>query len=98
MLTPDGPRVLEFNCRFGDPETQSVLPLLDGDLAELLTAAAVGELHGVSVGWSRGAAVSVVLAAAGYPAQSDRGSTITGCDEAEARGALVFHARDGAPR
>jgi phosphoribosylamine--glycine ligase len=92
MLTPDGPRVLEFNCRFGDPETQSVLPLLDGDLAELLTAATVSELHGLSPGWSEKAAVSVVVAAGGYPAQSDRGSTITGCDEAEARGALVFHA------
>ena len=51
MLTPDGPRVLEFNCRFGDPETQSVLPLLDGDLTELLAAAAEGELQGVQVEW-----------------------------------------------
>ena len=92
MLTPDGPRVLEFNCRFGDPETQSVLPLLDGDLAELLAAAAVGELHGGSVAWRTGAAVSVVLAAGGYPAGTDRGSPIAGCDEAEAGGALVFHA------
>ena len=92
ILTPEGPRVLEFNCRFGDPETQSVLPLLDGDLAELLTAAAVGELHGVKVGCRTGAAVTVVLATDGYPTQSDRGSTITGCDEAEAGGALVFHA------
>jgi phosphoribosylamine--glycine ligase len=91
MLTPDGPRVLEFNCRFGDPETQSVLPLLDGDLAELLTAAAAGELHGKTVEWSARAAVSVVVAAEGYPADGDRGSTITGCDEAEASGALVFH-------
>jgi phosphoribosylamine--glycine ligase len=92
MLTPAGPRVLEFNCRFGDPETQSVLPLLDSDLAELLTAAAVGELSGVSPGWSRTSAVCVVLASAGYPADTEAGRVITGCDDAEARGALVFHA------
>ena len=91
MLTDAGPRVLEFNCRFGDPETQSVLPLLDGDLAALLSAAAVGELRGVSVDWSEQATVTVVLAAEGYPARSDRGSEITGCDAAEAH-ALVFHA------
>ena len=91
MLTEEGPRVLEFNCRFGDPETQSVLPLLDVDLAELLAAAAVGELRGVTVGWSERAAVTVVLAAEGYPKRSDRGSEITGCAAAEAR-ALVFHA------
>jgi phosphoribosylamine--glycine ligase len=92
MLTQDGPRVLEFNCRFGDPETQSVLPLLDGDLAEALTAASVGELAGVVLGTAPGAAVTVVLAAEGYPACSDRGSTIAGLDAAEAEGALVFHA------
>jgi phosphoribosylamine--glycine ligase len=92
MLTPDGPRVLEFNCRFGDPETQSILPLVDADLAEVLAAAAVGELRGVRVGTNAGAAVAVVLAAEGYPAQSDRGSLITGCEDAEAAGALVFHA------
>jgi phosphoribosylamine---glycine ligase len=91
MLTPDGPRVLEFNCRFGDPETQSVLPILDGDLGEALSAAAAGELAGVDLAVSKGAAVPVVLAAAGYPAEGDRGSTITGIDDAEAD-ALVFHA------
>ncbi len=91
MLTGDGPRVLEFNCRFGDPETQSVLPLLDGDLAEVLAAAAVGELRGASVGWNGQAAVTVVLAADGYPERSDRGSEITGAAAAES-GALVFHA------
>ena len=91
MLTDDGPRVLEFNCRFGDPETQSVVPLLDSDLAEVLSAAAVGELRGVSFDWSEQAAVTVVLAAEGYPERSDRGSEITGCAAAEER-ALVFHA------
>ncbi len=92
MLTSDGPRVLEFNCRFGDPETQSVLPLIDGDLAETCAAAATGELRGVTLGSSGAAAVAVVLAARGYPAESDRGSEISGHEEAEAGGALVFHA------
>ncbi len=92
MLTSEGPRVLEFNCRFGDPETQSVLPLLNGDLAELLAAAAEGELQGVGVDWRTGAAVSVVMASSGYPDSSGRGLTIAGCDEAEATGALLFHA------
>jgi phosphoribosylamine--glycine ligase len=92
MLTAEGPRVLEFNCRFGDPETQSVLPLLEGDLLEAVAAAAVGDLSGVSLETARGAAVTVVLAAGDYPAGSDRGSRIMGVDEAEAGGALVFHA------
>jgi len=92
MLTADGPRVLEFNCRFGDPETQSVLPIVEGDLLQALAAAALGELSGVPLETARGAAVTVVLAAADYPAGSDRGSRITGVEEAEADGALVFHA------
>jgi phosphoribosylamine---glycine ligase len=92
MLTDDGPRVLEFNCRFGDPETQSVVPLLEDDLAEALAAAALGELSGVELRTGTGAAVTVVLAASGYPGSHDRGSTITGVDEAERDGALVFHA------
>jgi len=91
MFTKDGPRVLEFNCRFGDPETQAVLPLLEGDLLEVLAAAASGDLGGVAIGASAAAAVTVVLAAEGYPAAADRGSTISGVDEAEAGGALVFH-------
>jgi phosphoribosylamine--glycine ligase len=92
MLSPEGPRVLEFNCRFGDPETQSVLPLVDGDLAVVLAAAAAGELGGAELGTVPGAAVTVVLAAAGYPEHGDRGSPIRGVDAAEAAGALVFHA------
>jgi len=91
MLTKDGPRVLEFNCRFGDPETQAMLPLLEGDLLEVLAAAASGDLGGVAIGAGAAAAVTVVLAAEGYPAAADRGSTISGVDEAEAGGALVFH-------
>lgn len=92
MLTDDGPRVLEFNCRFGDPETQSVLPLLDGDLLELLAAAARGELAGAPGATASGAAVTVVVSAAAYPAAGDRGTAIRGIEEAEALGALVFHA------
>ena len=100
MLTPNGPRVLEYNCRFGDPETQSLMPLLDGDLLEVLAAAAAGGLAGASLPAGSGAAVTVVLAAGDYPSRGDQGSAITGIEEAEAGGALVFHAgtalRDGA--
>jgi phosphoribosylamine---glycine ligase len=92
MITPDGVRVLEFNCRFGDPETQSVLPLVEGDLLYALAAAAAGELEGVELATAPGAAVTVVVAARDYPAEGDRGSTITGIEAAEAAGALVFHA------
>jgi phosphoribosylamine--glycine ligase len=99
MLTADGPRVLEYNCRFGDPETQSLLPLLEGDLLAALAAAAAGDLGEVELGRAEGAAVTVVLAAGDYPASGDKGSPISGLEEAEAMGALVFHAgtalRDG---
>ncbi len=91
MLTDDGPKVLEYNCRFGDPETQSVLPLVDGDLLAALAAAAGGDLAGVSIR-SEGAAVTVVLAAGDYPAAGDTGSPIDGIAAAEEAGALVFHA------
>jgi phosphoribosylamine--glycine ligase len=93
MLTADGPKVLEFNCRLGDPETQSVLPLVAGDLLAAFAAAAAGDLPAAPVGTLPGAAVTVVLAAAGYPAESDQGSEISGIAEAEAAGALVFQAR-----
>jgi len=92
MLTSDGPKVLEFNCRFGDPETQVVLPCLDSDLLPVLAAAAAGRLDGTEPPASKGAAVTVVLAAGGYPAGNDTGSAIEGVDEAESTGALVFHA------
>ncbi|HZT45422.1 MAG TPA: phosphoribosylamine--glycine ligase [Gaiellaceae bacterium] len=99
MLTEDGPRVLEFNCRFGDPETQAILPRLDGDLLAALAAAAGGDLRGVTVGSTGGAAVTVVLAAGSYPDHPDVGSRIDGVPDAEELGALVFHAgtaqRDG---
>jgi phosphoribosylamine--glycine ligase len=92
MLTDDGPRVLEFNCRFGDPETQSLLPRLDGDLLGALVRAAAGDLSGVDLEVSDAAAVTVVLAAGDYPARSDVGSPIDGIEDAEQAGALVFHA------
>lgn len=92
MLTADGPRVLEFNCRFGDPETQAILPLLDVDLVQLLAAAGRGDLGQVGAPPAHGSAVTVVLAGEHYPAQGDRGSGITGIADAEALGALVFHA------
>jgi phosphoribosylamine--glycine ligase len=92
MLTGDGPRVLEFNCRFGDPETQSLMPRLDADLLALLLGAAQGDLSAVEVGVAENAAVTVVLAAGGYPAAGDVGTPIEGIADAEATGALVFHA------
>lgn len=99
MLTASGPRVLEFNCRFGDPETQSLVPLLDGDLLGACAAAASGDLSGITLGVTPGAAVTVVVAAGNYPASGDRGSEIAGIADAEATGAHVFHAgtalRDG---
>jgi phosphoribosylamine--glycine ligase len=92
MLTDDGPQVLEFNCRFGDPETQVILPRLDGDLLGALAAAASGDLGGASLTASDDAAVTVVVAGRDYPATSDSGSPIVGIDDAEALGAVVFHA------
>jgi phosphoribosylamine--glycine ligase len=92
MRTDDGPRVLEFNCRFGDPETQSLLPRVDGDLLGALTRAAAGDLSAVDLEVSDAAAVTIVLAAGEYPAGSDVGSPIQGIEDAERSGALVFHA------
>ena len=92
MLTEDGPKVLEFNCRFGDPETQSIVPRLEGDFLGALAAAAGGDLAGVELAASDDAAVTVVLAGGGYPARADTGTTIEGIEAAEAAGALVFHA------
>ncbi|HET7129074.1 MAG TPA: phosphoribosylamine--glycine ligase [Gaiellaceae bacterium] len=92
MVTPDGPKVLEFNARFGDPETQALLPRLESDLLETLAAAAHGDLGAAELRLSSTAAVTVVLAAPDYPARSDyAGAAIDGIDAAEASGALVFH-------
>jgi phosphoribosylamine---glycine ligase len=92
MLTEDGPRVLEFNCRFGDPEAQAVLPLVETDLLDVLGAAARGDLPDEAIAFTSSSAVTVVVASGGYPAEGDRGTEITGVEEAEAVGALVFHA------
>jgi len=92
MLTEDGPRVLEFNCRFGDPETQSLLPRLEGNLLDALVAAAAGDARGVELPAGDESAVTLVITAGDYPASDDSGSPITGIEEAEASGALVFHA------
>jgi phosphoribosylamine---glycine ligase len=92
MLTDEGPRVLEFNCRFGDPETQAILPRLEGDLLEALAAVAAGSLAGVDLAAGPQAAVTVVLAAAGYPEAPETGVPIGGIDAAETERALVFHA------
>jgi phosphoribosylamine--glycine ligase len=92
MMTAAGPKVLEYNCRFGDPETQAVLPRLRSDLLELLEAAArPGGLAGVEPDWSPDWAVTVVLASRGYPVSASKGDLITGLDEA-AQIAEVLHA------
>ena len=100
-LTSKGPRVIEFNARFGDPETQALIPRLASDLSELCAAAADGDLGGVSLRWHEDACVSVVLASGGYPGKHEVGFPITGLDEASALDrCMVFHAgtaeRDGA--
>jgi phosphoribosylamine---glycine ligase len=92
MLTADGPRVLEFNCRFGDPETQAVLPLISSDLLPVIAEAAAGDLGSTPIELSDDTAVTVVVAAKDYPASGDAGSPITGIEEATKLGALVFHA------
>ena len=92
MVTAGGPRVLEFNCRFGDPETQSLLPRLQGDLLGALAAAAAGDLGDADLPVDDAGAVTVVLAGDGYPERSDVGRAITGLEAAEAVGAHVFHA------
>jgi phosphoribosylamine---glycine ligase len=91
MITEDGPRVLEFNCRFGDPETQAIIPRLEGDLLEVLHKAATGSVGGNAQA-GRTAAVTVALAAEEYPQANDAGTVINGVEDAEATGALVFHA------
>jgi len=92
MLTDRGVQVLEFNCRFGDPETQSILPRLEGDLLGALAAASAGELGDAELTARDEAAVTIVLAAGGYPERGDTGRPIEGVEDAEAAGAFVFHA------
>jgi phosphoribosylamine--glycine ligase len=99
FLTEEGPLVFEFNCRFGDPEAQVILPRIDGDVLPPLAAAASGDLAGVSISEADEAAVTVALTGASYPESGDVGTPIEGVEDAEAAGAIVFHAgtalRDG---
>ena len=91
MITPKGaPKIVEFNCRFGDPETQAVLPLLDTPLDELMLACINRELDRVNLQWKSGSAVCVVAAAGGYPDAYEKGKVITGLDKVT--DAIVFHA------
>jgi phosphoribosylamine--glycine ligase len=100
MLTADGPKVLEFNCRFGDPETQAILPRLSSNFGELLLACVEGNLSHHEVGWADDATAAVVLASAGYPGPYESGKPIAGLAAAQdMEGVQVFHAgtvaRDG---
>jgi len=92
MLTDDGPKVLEFNARFGDPETQVVLPRLDADLLPILEATARGNLSDADIQWNDQATVCVVVASAGYPGAYEKGKEITGLAMASDRDTIVFHA------
>ena len=91
MITADGPKVIEYNCRFGDPETQVVLPLLKSDLLTIMQATANGTLADVDVVFDNGAACCVVLASGGYPVKYQSGYPISGLDAA-GETAQVFHA------
>lgn len=91
MLTPDGIKTLEYNCRFGDPETQAILPLLDSDLADILVACVEGRLDTVDVRWKDGACAAVVVAAHNYPGDPRKGDPITLPDDFPA-GVQAFHA------
>ena len=99
MIVNGEPKVVEFNARFGDPETQVVLPLLKSDLVELMIACADGTLDGRTIDWSDESAVCVILASGGYPKSYRKGMAIDGINKAKALGALIFHAgtaqRDG---
>ena len=93
MITPAGPRVLEFNVRFGDPETQPILARLKSDLLEVCLAVCRGRLDEVSLDWDSRPAVCVVMASAGYPGTYEKGKVITGLEEAQKLdGVIVFHA------
>lgn len=99
MFTSDGPRVLEYNVRFGDPEAQPLLALLETDLVEIAEAVIEGRLADVKLSWRAGAAVCVVLASGGYPGEYEKGKAIEGVEAAERAGTVVFYAgtaeRDG---
>ena len=91
MITDAGPKLIEYNCRFGDPECQALMMRLKNDFLEVLEAAVNGELDQVELKWSNDAALTVVMAVNGYPGGYEKGSEIKGIEEAEANGAMVFH-------
>lgn len=92
MITADGPRVLEFNCRFGDPETQAILPRLRSDLVPLLEATIDGRLDRATIEWDERPAVTVVMASGGYPGKYETGKTISGLESAASEDVQIFHA------
>lgn len=92
MLTDDGPKVLEFNCRLGDPETQVILPLMESDLLEVVLACIERRLDASALHWIDGAAATVVAASGGYPGDYATGKPITGIERARANGCTVYHA------
>jgi len=92
MLTPEGPKVIEFNARFGDPETQAYMRLLDSDIVPALLASAQGDLKDVFLSWGTDSVACVVMASGGYPGSYEKGKVIQGIADAEAEGAVVFHA------
>jgi phosphoribosylamine--glycine ligase len=92
MLTPKGPMLIEYNCRFGDPECQALMMRLESDLVELLLASAEGRLQETGAQWSANPAIAVVYAAMGYPKTPITGTVIDGIADAEAIGATIFHA------
>jgi phosphoribosylamine--glycine ligase len=92
MLTADGPKALEFNVRFGDPETQCILPRLNGDIVEIFLAACDGRLHEIKVKWDESSCVCVVIASGGYPGKYQSGFAIQGLEEIKDEDTVVFHA------
>lgn len=92
MLTKDGPKVVEYNARFGDPETQVVLPLLESDLFAIMRAVREGRLAEMDIRWKKESAACIVLASGGYPEKYESGKLISGLEDAEAAGATVYHA------
>ena len=92
MLTKDGPKVVEYNARFGDPETQVVLPLLESDLFAIMRAVREGRLAETDIHWKKESAACIVLASGGYPGKYESGKLISGLEDAEAAGATVYHA------
>ncbi len=92
MLTENGPKVVEYNARFGDPETQAILPLLESDLLSIMRAVREQRLADEEIRWKDGAAACIVLASGGYPGKYEGGKLISGLEEAQKRGAFVYHA------